>query len=40
MSEEAQPTVDTSHNRIDLSSEPDARVLESGLQAMVEMPAR
>lgn len=35
-----QPTVDTSHNRIDLSSDPEAKVLESGLQAMVEMPAK
>ena len=28
------------HRRIDLSSDPDARVLESGLHAIVEMPAR
>ena len=33
-------TVETSHNRIDLSSEPEASVLPSGDQAMVEMPAR
>ena len=33
-------TVETSHNRIDLSSEPEANVFESGLQAIVEIPAR
>ena len=33
-------TVETSHNRMDLSSEPEASVLLSGDQAMVEMPAR
>ena len=33
-------TVATSHNLMDLSSEPDARILESGLQEMVEIPAR
>lgn len=33
-------TVATSHSLIDLSSEPDASVFESGLQAMVEIPAR
>ena len=33
-------TVETSHNRIDLSSEPEASVLPSGDHAMVEMPAR
>ena len=32
-------TVEMSQSRMDLSSEPDARVFESGLQAMVEMPA-
>lgn len=31
---------ETSHNRIDLSSEPEARMLESGDQAMVDIPAR
>ena len=29
-----------SQSRINLSSEPEARTLESGLQAMQEMPAR
>lgn len=33
-------TDETSHKRIDLSSDPEARVLESGLQAMVEIPAK
>ena len=33
-------TVETSHNRMDLSSEPEASVLLSGDQAIVEMPAR
>ena len=33
-------TVETSHKRIDLSSEPEASVLLSGDQAIVEMPAR
>ena len=33
-------TVATSHNLMDLSSEPDARILESGLQEMAEIPAR
>ena len=33
-------TVETSHNLIDLSSEPEARVWLSGDQAIVEMPAR
>ena len=33
-------TVETSHNLMDLSSEPEASVLLSGDQAMVEMPAR
>jgi hypothetical protein len=32
--------VDISHRRILLSSEPDAMMLESGDQAMVDMPAR
>lgn len=36
----AQLTVATSHSLIDLSSEPDARVFESGLQAIVDIPAR
>ena len=33
-------TDETSHKRIDLSSEPEARVLESGLHAIVEIPAK
>lgn len=33
-------TVVTSHSRMDLSSEPEARILESGLHAMVDIPAR
>lgn len=33
-------TVVMSHNLMDLSSEPDAIALESGLHAIVEMPAR
>ena len=34
------PTVQTSHNLIDLSSEPEAIVLLSGDQASVDTPAR
>lgn len=33
-------TVDTSQSLIALSSDPDAKVLESGLHAMVDIPAR
>ncbi len=33
-------TVATCHSRMDLSSEPEASNVESGLQAMVEIPAR
>ena len=33
-------TVDTSHSLIDLSSDPDASDFESGLHAMVEIPAK
>lgn len=29
-----------SHNRIDLSSEPEASVFESGLHAIADIPAR
>ena len=35
-----KPTVMTSHNRMTLSSDPDAIVFESGLHAIVEIPAR
>ena len=33
-------TVDISQRRIDLSSDPEASVFESGLQAIVDIPAR
>ena len=33
-------TVETSQSRIDLSSEPEARVFESGLHAIVDIPAK
>lgn len=38
--ESTWPTVSTFHNRIVLSSDPDAMVAPSGLHEMVEMPAR
>ena len=37
---EDKPTVEISHSRMDLSSDPEASVLESGLQAIVDIPAR
>ena len=37
---EKKPTAITSHSLMALSSDPDARVVESGLQAIVDMPAR
>ena len=37
---EDKPTVEISHRRMDLSSDPEASVLESGLQAIVDIPAR
>jgi len=36
----SRPTVVTSQSLIDLSSEPEARMFESGLHAIVEIPAR
>lgn len=37
---EKKPTADTSQSLMALSSDPDARVLESGLHAIIDMPAR
>ena len=37
---EHQLTAGTSHSRIALSSDPDANIRESGLHAMVDIPAK